>query len=281
MKQIISASRRTDIPAHYLDHLISCIHQGFAEVTNPYSGRKTVVDLKPENVHTIVLWSKNFEHFLCKNNFFDDYNLYFLFTINDLPYLEPSLPSLTKRLIQVGKLTDFYDPERVAWRFDPIVFDHNGPVSTINSYISIGKEIARFGVRRSIFSFMDMYGKVKARNSKFRLNLIDPPRQTKIQYASELAQAAADIGLSLESCSEDIGKIDGIKPAACIDGGLLSGLTGESAPLAKDKGQRLHCNCTVSRDIGSYRDMPCPHGCLYCYANPQIAVTEGDDRCSG
>lgn len=270
MKQVISASRRTDIPAYYLDRLIGFVHRGYAEVPNPYSGRITSIDLIPENVHTVVLWSKNFRHFLCQREYFSVYNLYFLFTINDMPSLEPSVPPPEERLEQLRELASIYGPERIAWRYDPVVFDRNGAVSTIESYVRIGNEVAKAGVKRSIFSFMDMYGKVRERNERFGLNLIDPPKQIKEKYACELSGAAGDLGLSLEICSEHTEPIDGIKPSACIDGRLLSQLSGEPASLSKDTGQRSACNCTVSRDIGSYRDMPCPQGCLYCYANPIV-----------
>lgn len=270
MKKVISASRRTDMPAFYLDRLTGFLRQGFADVPNPYSGRPARIDLKPENVHTIVLWSKNFSRFLRQREHFCDYNLYFHFTINDMPSLEPSVPPLGDRLGQLRDLAHIYGPDRIAWRYDPVVFDLDGAVSTVESYRKIGYEAAQAGVRRSIFSFMDMYGKVKVRNERFGLNLIDPPDPVKERYAVELAGAALELGLSLETCSEESVSVEGIKPSACIDGELLSKLAGEPASLAKDTGQRPACNCTISRDIGSYRDMPCPQGCMYCYANPIV-----------
>jgi len=280
MKQVISASRRTDMPAWYLDRLIGFIRQGYTEVTNPYSGKTCRVDLSPEHVHTLVLWSKNFGPFLHKKDTFSGYSLYFLFTINDLPDFEPLLPPLTERIRQLCELAASFGPERIAWRFDPVIFTArtdtrpcvSACVSTVESYRAIGSQVAKAGVKRSIFSFLDLYGKVKRRIERIGLNLAEPSDLVKVQFAGELVRAAGDLGLSLESCSEELGPIEGIKPSACIDGRLLSHLSGKDAPSSKDPGQRHACNCTVSRDIGSYKDMPCPSGCVYCYANPKFEI---------
>ncbi|MCE5248944.1 DUF1848 domain-containing protein [bacterium] len=277
MRQVISASRRTDIPAWYLDRLIGFIECGYVETPNPYSGKAVRVDLRPGSVHTLVLWSKNFGPFLKKTGFFKDYNLYFLFTVNDMPGLESAAPPLAERFRQVRELAALYGPDRIGWRYDPVIFDENGPVSAIESYTRIGSVMVEAGVRRSIFSFLDMYGKVVDRNRRFDLKLVDPPEEVKAQYARELVRAAESLGLTLESCSETVTMADGIKSSACIDGRLLSRLAGEPASLSKDQGQRPACNCTVSRDIGSYREMPCPGGCLYCYANPVVPVPEREE----
>jgi len=275
MKEVISASRRTDIPAYYLDRLISFIKQGFAEVRNPFSGVKYVVSLRPDDVHTLVFWSKNFRHFLKKSSLFADYNLYFLFTINDMPHLEPGTPHLGERLEQLQELAQRYGPERIAWRYDPVIFTGDGPVSDVETFSRIGEKIVNSGVTRTIFSFLDMYGKVRKRSEKLKLNFLDPPEEVKIEYAVKLAGIANELGLSLECCCEKLGDIEGITESSCINGHLLSELAGEPARLTKDTGQREACNCTLSRDIGSYHDMPCPNGCLYCYANPKIELLAG------
>ena len=270
MKEVISASRRTDMPACYLDRLIRFVSQGFAEVDNPYSGRTHTIDIRSENVHTLVLWSKNFGPFLGKSDCFSSFHLYFLFTINDMPAFEPGVPPLARRIDQARELAARYGSERIGWRYDPVIFDSDGPVATVETFRWIGEKLAGFGIKRAIFSFLDMYGKVKSRNESLGLGIVDPPAGRKIEYANRLSETASSLGFSLESCSERLGPIEGITASACIDGVLLSRLRGEPARTTKDKGQRADCNCTLSRDIGSYRTMPCPNGCLYCYANPVI-----------
>jgi hypothetical protein len=284
MKEVISASRRTDVPAYYLDRLTGFIEQGYADVKNPYSGKISTVSLRPEHVHTIVLWSKNYGAFL-KNRFFSNvpnvsntfnkFNLYFLFTINDMPYLETGIPPLADRLEQIDELAARYGPERIAWRFDPVIFTKGGPVSDTETFRRIGERIADSGVKRTIFSFLNIYGKVKKRNSELNLNFNDPTLETKVEYASRLADISRELGLTLESCCDDIGHIEGIAASSCINAGILSDLAGEPARRSIDPGQRKSCRCTVSRDIGSYSDMPCPGGCMYCYANPVIDTHGG------
>ena len=57
---IISASRRTDIPAYHAPWLMERLREGFAMVANPMNPRQVRrVDLRPEAVDGIVFWSKN------------------------------------------------------------------------------------------------------------------------------------------------------------------------------------------------------------------------------
>ena len=58
MLEIISCSRKTDIPAFYYYWLEESLENKYAMVKNPYNKSSYMVDLSPERVHSICLWSK-------------------------------------------------------------------------------------------------------------------------------------------------------------------------------------------------------------------------------
>ena len=57
---IISASRRTDIPAFFAQWFMARIREGSCETVNPFNPQQRGrVSLAPEDVEAIVFWSKN------------------------------------------------------------------------------------------------------------------------------------------------------------------------------------------------------------------------------
>lgn len=62
-----------------------------------------------------------------------------------------------------------------------------------------------------------------------------------------------------------------ITGSSCIPNRLFMDLFGGKLSLKKDTGQRVKqgCACMVSTDIGVYKQHPCYHNCLFCYANPK------------
>lgn len=61
---IISASRRTDIPAFYMPWFMNRLREGYVAYPNPFSGQIHTISVAPEDVHSIVFWSKNYAPFL-------------------------------------------------------------------------------------------------------------------------------------------------------------------------------------------------------------------------
>ncbi len=98
---IISASRRTDIPAFYGDWLVNRLQAGEVLVRNPMQPKQVSrIILSPEGVDALVFWTKNPENFLSRLPEIDSlgYSYYFLFTLT--PYdavLEPGVGD--KRII--------------------------------------------------------------------------------------------------------------------------------------------------------------------------------------
>ena len=122
---IISASRRTDIPAFFAREFMESIHAGFRIVRNPYSGRETRLSLAPADVECIVFWSKNPEPLLPFLTELEErgYRFYFQFTFT--PYgtdIERCLPPKRRILRTFRSLSERIGAEKVIWRYDPILF---------------------------------------------------------------------------------------------------------------------------------------------------------------
>lgn len=283
-KTVISASRRTDIPAFYMPWFMEQIRKGLFEVVNPFNQRVTVVPATPHEVHTIVFWSKNFGLFI--DDGYGDrlleqgYNLFFNFTINsDNPILEPNVPPLTERVDQLKYLSDLFGSRSIRWRFDPICYYETGQRALQDNrsdFTAIAKQAAAAGIEQCITSFMDHYPKIRKRlASRPGLILTDPPLTDKVNTLIEMEIRLAALNIQLTTCCEKeviaaLPPDSSITPSACIPNDLLMELYGGNISLRKDIGQRIKagCGCKASVDIGSYRHQPCYHNCLFCYANP-------------
>ena len=281
---VISASRRTDIPAFYMKWFMNRIDKGAFDVVNPYTRRTSKVPAGPEKVHTIVFWSKNFGPFIdggygesLKSR---GYNLFFNFTINSVdPVLEPNVPPLKARLDQLGYLSGHFDPKAINWRFDPICCYRlkDGRVrDNLRDFSRIAEQATRSGIRRCITSFMDDYPKISKRvGRRAGFSFVDPLMEEKIGMLLGLKEQLDEKGVALQTCCEkevlenlpDGATIEG---SSCIPNDLLMECFGGRLSLKKDAGQRIKsgCGCKISVDIGAYHLHPCYHNCLFCYANP-------------
>ncbi len=127
MLEIISCSRRTDIPAFYYDWLQECLKNKYVMVKNPYNKSTYMVDLSPGRVHSICLWSKSFANVLKNPGYLSLYNLYFQFTITGYSkFLEPNVVDTNEAVRQMEQLAERYSPQQINWRFDPIILSIRG-----------------------------------------------------------------------------------------------------------------------------------------------------------
>lgn len=281
---VISASRRTDIPAFYMPWFMAGIARGFFSVENPFNRRLRRVPAAPREVHTIVFWSKNFGPFLAGRYGQKlrqlGYNLYFNFTLNSTNrLLEPRVPPLAERLAQMAALVRAFGPATVAWRFDPICFyrQNGGQIrDNLADFGRIARRAGALGVTRCITSFRDDYAKITRRTARLPgMAFWDPPAARKAALLLELEESLAPRGIRLETCCEAgvmaaLPQAAPLAPASCIPGARLMDLYGGRVSLRRDGGQRVKkgCGCSLSADVGDYRRQPCFHNCLYCYAQP-------------
>jgi len=236
----------------------------------------------PERTHTVVLWTKNATNILehealseaCRR-----YVLYIHFTITGMggTMFEPNVPPWQEMTGLLGRLVEYTgDPARIRIRFDPIVHLRSADDATfcnLDHFEPIAAEAHRHGITDFSISWMDAYKKVVSRLKKHEVS--DVPVSPD-QWKGELdwiTRKASHFSIRLHGCC-----VPGMPVSRCIDGDLLGKLHPEKLPCStkKAKGQRAACGCTESFDIGWYN--PCPHGCLYCYANPAPATEPVHDH---
>ena len=256
-RMIVSASYRTDIPAFYGDWFRRRLAAGHADVRNPYGGRPSRVDLRPEGVDGFVFWTRNPLPFM---PVLAELERPFVVQLTITGYgrgLETSVPPADRIVDAAHAIATRYGPRTTVWRYDPIL------VPTRDHVEAVGRlgEALRGAVDECVVSFTDFYRKTRRNLAKGGFRWRDPDPAERRSLIRALEAAAAPIRLTL--CTQpDLGGT----PARCIDPVRL-GLA--DRPV---RGNRPGCACAESRDIGAYDT--CPHGCLYCYANASPALAK-------
>lgn len=275
---IISASRRTDMPRFFLATLIEEARRRTFAWHHPFTQKPMSLTLKPGRQAVLVLWSKDYGRLLKHRHAFDDWSLFFHFTINTHhQLLEPDLSPTDERLEQLEKLVSLYGVKAVRWRFDPIVvWAEDGEISdNLDGLIPISQKVASLGIRDVTISFMDPYRKIdrRARALGDGFRFVYPTIEDQIALFRNNAEILAEMGFTIHTCCEPAlaaSNLPGLRPGRCIDAPLLSEVTGLSFLSEPDRGQRKSagCLCHKSVDIGCYTHHRCPGKCLYCYARP-------------
>jgi hypothetical protein len=265
---IISASRRSDIPAFYTDWLMNRLRAGFVRYLNPFSGEVYTVSLEPEDVHSIVFWSKHYGPLLPHLDELEQrgYRFYCHYTVTGAPRaLEPRVPGWEKAVDVFRQLAEHIGPRRVLWRFDPILFTDELDATF---YVERFREIATAlsgATERCYFSFAVFYGKVARRLGEAGVCYFDPPLEKRLSLVEAMAGIADECGITLHACCQDALVGGRVQKAHCVDGDLLAELFPDRPHVTKFNPTRKECGCVASRDIGVYDT--CPFGCVYCYAN--------------
>jgi hypothetical protein len=252
-KVVLSASRRVELLRY------------------PEQFLKALDKYPPEQVHTIVLWTKT-PHLLFKNQelltrLLEYDQIYSHVTITGLgsSFLEPNIPPYQETIDLLPKIIDFVGiPERVNIRFDPVlnlVHENGGTLSNFSLLPEIAEPCKGQGITEFTISWVTAYVKVERRLNALGFMTFEADDNLKKKQAEQVNAWAKALGIHIKGCCTQP-----FFPAyGCINGMLLTKLhpRKEKCPLQKPTGQRQLCVCTRSRDIGWYYS--CPNGCAYCY----------------
>ena len=259
---IISASRRTDIPAFYSEWFLRRLAEGRFLVPHPkVAGRLGLVQVTPENLDCIMFWTKNAAPMLDKLKAIDQlgYHYYFSFTLTAYgPEKERNLPPKNQILETFKRLADLIGPERVDWRFDPIMVDDlHSSTWHLERFEELCRSLRGY-TTRCIINFVKSY--------RHLARVVREMDDLEIQrLAADLVKAAAEHQIPIFNCTERWNlEASGLNFSSCIDRQKIEKLIGSPIRARKDPGQPRICRCLESVDIGVYDT--CAHGCLYCYA---------------
>lgn len=266
---IISASRRTDIPAFFSDWFINRIKEGYVLNKNPFNANQIKkISLKPFDVDAIIFWTRNPKPLMKYLHELDsrELNYYFQYTITGYPRsIEKNVPNTYKAIETFTELSEKIGKEKVIWRYDPIILTD---VLDINEHLRLFEKIATSlenKTEKVVVSFADPYKKIQKKLENMQYQDILESQSKLFKLAQDFSDIARAKNLKIESCSEAIELSEyGIEHGKCIDDELLKRLFNYNLDAKKDKNQRKECGCVTSIDIGMYNT--CSHGCEYCYA---------------
>ncbi len=270
---ILSVSRRTDVPAFYSEWFMNRLEEGRLEYRHPYTGKVHEVIISPEGTAAIVFWTKNFAPMLERLDEMEalGYGRYLVhYTITGLGRgLEPLAPPAEESIRTLEKLSGRVGPERLIWRFDPIVLSkRTGVASTLERFAGLAAKISG-KVRDCFTSVMEPYAKTRGRLAAYEAKsgdeIVAAEGDDLMRLSMGLGEAGRKAGISVRACCSPGLLGFGVQPARCIDGDRILSLWPGCGLIPAASPTRKSCGCDRAVDVGAYDS--CPHRCVYCYAN--------------
>ena len=306
---IISASRSTDIPAFYAKWFFNRLEKGYCTWINPFNQQKQYISFSKCKV--IVFWTKNPEPIIPYLHILDKKGIHYYFqvTLNDYvnEELEPNLPSVKTRIETFKKLSSLIGPERIIWRFDPIIISPSiSPRNILSKIWRIGNQLKGY-TKKLVFSFVDIKTYRKVQNNLVKETSLFTKENVENGEGSDAQRNEIIVGLcklreiwekdgwklNMATCAESV-ELEkyGIEHNRCIDGELMEGVFGDDKELV----YYLRTGKLPERDLfGEVPKLPakhknlkdkgqrklcgcmvskdigmyntCRHFCVYCYAN--------------
>ncbi|MBK5275611.1 MAG: DUF1848 family protein [Desulfuromonadales bacterium] len=292
---IISASRRTDIPHYYSDWFRERRKAGFAEYRTVFGGGKNGrfrVSLKTEDVLGYLFWTKFAGPFHWELEALRNEGIPYIFQYTITGYgkeIQPGIPECSSAIDDFQKVAETLpEADAIQWRYDPILISpdyncdwHRKNFEVIASSLQGSTNVVNV-------SFVEPYLKALSKAADWRSirwRRPDPDRhKTALRKYPDLQTVSADEDILLADLAEIAGQHDielrvccnqeyeGRFPKATCCGLEMFMAYGEDmkrrvSSLAT-RPSRPGCRCLKTVDIGM--DTTCSGGCFYCYITTSL-----------
>ncbi len=260
-----------DIPAFYTPWLLNRLSAGFCHTLNPFGGQIYRVSLAAEDVIALAFWTRNPAPLLAHLDELQSFGIpfYINMTLTGYPQdFEPHSPAQENALRTFREMSERISPERIRWRYDPIVISSATPVEYhLRHFEALAASLEGL-THHCTFSFVQFYGKTSKNlgeaAQRAGIQVERPGVEAQQALARQLAQIAHSRGISFNACCDDHLLVEGVTKSRCIDTDLIRELAPGRADGLKPKPTRPACGCAASVDIGVYDT--CRFDCAYCYA---------------
>lgn len=292
---IISASRRTDIPHFFTAWFSERRKAGFAEYRTVFGGGKNGsfrVSMKPEDVLGYLFWTKYAGPFHAQLEALRSEGLPYVFQYTLTGYgkeIQPGIPERSAAIEDFLRVSGSL-PESAAiqWRYDPILVSSDYSVDWHRkNFEQIAGKLEN-STRVVNVSFVEPYLKALTKAPDWRAirwRQPDPIRHKTAlskypeirsigaeenELLADLAEMASARGIELRVCCNR--EFDGRFPTASCCGVELFQAYGtefeKRVSILAPGPSRPGCRCLKTVDIGM--DTTCPGGCFYCYVTTSV-----------
>ena len=259
---ILNVSGRTDIVAFYSKWFLNRLKEGYVDVRNPFNPN-LVSRINFDDVDLILFCTKNPIPIVDK---LGDIKIPYIFHVTITPYkddIEPNLPSKSKIIEAVKKISTRVGIDNIYVRYDPIFISEKYNIEYhIKAFTKLCSLLKGY-VKTIIVSFIDNY-----KNVRKNLPYLKYRSFTEDDYkliGENFSKIAKDNNMVIQTCFEERNLTEyGFIKGECMSKELAYKLTGKTYKKWQARKGNA-CNCVELVDIGVYNS--CNHLCKYCYAN--------------
>lgn len=259
---ILNVSGRTDIVAFYSKWFLNRLKEGYVDVRNPFNPN-LVSRIDFDDVDLILFCTKNPIPIVDK---LGDIKIPYIFHVTITPYkddIEPNLPSKSKIIEAVKKISTRVGKDNIYVRYDPIFISEKYNIEYhIKAFTKLCSLLKGY-VKTIIVSFIDNY-----KNVRKNLPYLKYRSFTEEDYkliGENFSKIAKDNNMVIQTCFEERNLTEyGFIKGECMSKELAFKLTGKTYKKWQARKGNA-CNCVELVDIGVYNS--CNHLCKYCYAN--------------